>query len=93
MRRDYPSRGWRRRFQAEFVAAGGHNGPATLNAALLVAEIAYRLGATPAAAAYYAAREYSLRSRLQTAEELAAHTGQWAAPGYEVTFPKEASCG
>ena len=51
MRTRFPSRRWLTKFDAAFVANGGHNGQATINAVRQAHAIRlYRNGATPRAA-------------------------------------------
>lgn len=70
MRTETPSPRWLKQFDAAFIAAGGHNGPATINAVRTAhAILLYRKGATAAAAGAAAAESYKLRSRLGMAEE------------------------
>lgn len=72
MRNEYPSARWMKRFDAAFLASGGHNGLATLRAVRDAhAAPLYRRGATPAAAGKAAADAYRLHSKLSMAEEAA----------------------
>lgn len=72
MRNETPSRRWIKKFDAAFVAAGGHNGPAAISTVRTAHAIPlYRAGATPRAAGLAAAEAYRTHARLSQAEEAA----------------------
>lgn len=71
MRTETPSIRWMARWQAAYVAAGGWAGPATLRAMAAKVATLYRAGATAKVVGIVMAEDFRLRSRLNTAEELA----------------------
>lgn len=63
MRNETPSRRWTNTFVTEFIAAGGHNGPVTVQTAIAYAADLYRIGATPKVAGRAAFDAYQKLAR------------------------------
>ena len=63
MRNEMPSAQWINRFDTEFISAGGHNGPVTIQTARAYAADLYRIGATPRVAARAAYDAYQKLAR------------------------------